>query len=528
MKAIISVLFGLSVATGVLAQIPLLNSYPSARATVFLDFDGQYVSGTSWNWAGDIDAQPSGLSTAQIIEAFNRVAEDYRVFNINITTDSTVYFAAPINQRTRVIITPTYAWYGKVGGISWVGSFTFGDDTPCWVFSSLLSYNTKYVAEAISHESGHTLGLQHQSSYTTTCSKTEYNLGVGSGETGWAPIMGSSYYRNITTWHYGTSTIGCSYYQDDASIIAGPANNFGYRADDNGNTHRSATTVPFSVTGFSTSGVINSGTDKDVFKFTLTSPTYVQLSAVPQSVASGYSGANLDIKLSLLNQKADTLGTYNPVDLVNAEIDTNLPSGTYYAVVEGVANANLARSESVGSYILAAATAITLPVHRLTLSGNVNAGVHTLNWIYQADEAIKQIEVQDSKDGVHFETLAQVSTDSKTFSWKPLNGNIIYYRIRVITAANETSFYSNILTLRERINDNAAIRVMNNIVTNSIVVNSDKGYNYQLLDATGRLLQRGQLVTGANLIAVNTTQKGLLLLRVQGSGEGWTWKLIKQ
>jgi len=527
MKTFISVLFGLSVAAGVNAQVPLLNSYPSARATLYLDFDGQYVTGTSWNFDGDINAQPAGFTSAQITEVFNRVAEDYRVFNINITTDSTVYFAAPITQRQRIIITPTYQWYGKVGGISFVGSFTWGDDTPSWVFSNLLSNSPKNVAEAVSHEGGHTLGLQHQSSYTTTCSKTEYNGGAGSGEIGWAPIMGVGYYKNLTTWHFGTSTVGCSTYQDDAGILAGSPNNFGYRPDDIGNTHTAATTVPFSATGFTTTGLINNGTDKDVFKFTLTSPTYVQLSAVPQNVGANYTGANLDIKLSLLSQKADTIGVYNPVDLVNAEVDTTLASGTYYVVVEGVANANIAKSESIGMYTLAAATAVTLPIRSLALSGRVNSGVHSLNWVYQSDEAVKEIEVQDSKDGIHFESLAPVSTDSKSFSYKPLTSGTMYYRVRV-TTPDDKSFYSNILILRENNDDNAAVRIMNTIVSNNVIVNADKEYSYQLLDGTGRMMQHGQLVSGTNLIDVKTEQKGLLLLRVQGVGEGWTWKLIKQ
>jgi hypothetical protein len=527
MKTFISVLFGLSVAAGVNAQTPLLNSYPSARATLYLDFDGQYVTGTSWNWAGDINALPAGFTPDQITEVFNRVAEDYRVFNINITTDSNVYKAAPLTQRQRLIITPTYQWYGKVGGISFVGSFSWGDDTPGWVFSSLLGNSPKNVAEAASHEGGHTLGLQHQSTYSSTCVKTEYNGGAGTGEIGWAPIMGVGYYKNLTTWHYGTSTVGCTTYQDDGSIIAGSPNNFGYRPDDVGNTHTTATTVPFSSTGFSTSGVINNGTDKDVFKFTLTAPTYVQLSAVPQNVGANYTGANLDIKLSLLNYKADTLGVYNPADLVNAEVDTTLATGTYYVVVEGVSNANFAKTESVGMYTLAAATAITLPIRSLTLSGRVSSGVHSLNWVYQSDEASKEIDVQDSKDGIHFESLAQLNADNKSFSYKPLTSGTMYYRVRVVTT-DDKSFYSNILILRENNDDNAAVRIMNTIVTNSVVLNSDKEYSYQLLDGTGRLMQRGQLVSGTNVIDVKPTDKGLLLLRVLGQSEGWTWKLIKQ
>src|SRR5688572_19374832 len=87
----------LLIVTTLHAQVPRYNSFLGAPAVIFLDFDGHYVAGTSWNWNGPIDAQPSGLSSEDIRDVFNRVSEDYRPFNINITTDSTVYFAAPFN-----------------------------------------------------------------------------------------------------------------------------------------------------------------------------------------------------------------------------------------------------------------------------------------------------------------------------------------------------------------------------------------------------------------------------------------------
>ena len=111
----------------------------------------------------------SGLTNAQITEVFDRVSEDYRPFNVNITTDSTVFLAAPVNKRMRVIITTTSDWYPGVGGVSFVGSFTWGDDTPCFVFQLPLAYKTKYIAEAVSHEAGHTLGLYHQAVYDQNC-----------------------------------------------------------------------------------------------------------------------------------------------------------------------------------------------------------------------------------------------------------------------------------------------------------------------------------------------------------------------
>src|SRR5438105_2223300 len=98
-------------------SLPKLSSYPSAQATIFLDFDGQNVISASWNNGQPLNCAASGLNDTQITEVFNRVSEDYRPFNINITTDSTVFFAAPVNRRIRIIVTPTSGWYQGVGGV---------------------------------------------------------------------------------------------------------------------------------------------------------------------------------------------------------------------------------------------------------------------------------------------------------------------------------------------------------------------------------------------------------------------------
>ena len=120
----------------------------------------------------------------------------------------------------------------KRQGVSYVGSFTWGDNTPGFVFADKLGNNPKFVAECISHESGHTVGLSHQSRYDNNCSMTEqYNVGTGAGETSWAPVMGNSYYRNMTGWNDGPTPYGCANTQDNLTIITS-INGFSYRADD--------------------------------------------------------------------------------------------------------------------------------------------------------------------------------------------------------------------------------------------------------------------------------------------------------
>ena len=223
-------------------SIPKLNSYPTAIATLFLDFDGHYVQSSVWNNGMPFNCAASGMTDPQITEAFYRAAEDYRPFNINLTTDSAVFLAAPLNMRMRVIITST-SWVAGVGGVAYIGSFKWGDDTPAFVFSNKLGpYSPKMVGECISHESGHTVGLAHQSKYGASCSTPieQYNSGIGSGEDAWAPIMGNSYNRNMSNWNNGPTPYGCTNMQDNLSIITSQ-NGFGYRTDEYTETLNAAT-----------------------------------------------------------------------------------------------------------------------------------------------------------------------------------------------------------------------------------------------------------------------------------------------
>jgi hypothetical protein len=190
---------------------------------IFLDFTGYTVTGTSWNYNGDIVCAPANLTPTQVDEILASVVEDYKDFRVVVTTDETLYDSYPFGKKTRVIFTETWEWYGQAGGTSFVGSFlwTTAPNNPCFVFTSLLNYNTKYIKEAASHEAGHTIGLYHQSSYDANHIKTsEYNRGGCPLTCGEAPIMGVAYYEPIGRWWIGPTPYGWDQIQDDYSIIA--------------------------------------------------------------------------------------------------------------------------------------------------------------------------------------------------------------------------------------------------------------------------------------------------------------------
>lgn len=302
---------------------------PSTNSVILLDFDGQTVTNAYWNGGATINARYSGMTSAEIDATVARVQEDYSPFNVTVTKDEAVYNAADPMKRVRVIITESYEWYGQAGGVAYVGSFTWGNETPAWIFSSLLSYSGKNVGEAASHEAGHTLGLYHQAKYENGVKTSDYNSGTGTGETSWAPIMGVGYYTNLTLWHNGQTSSGS--YQDDLGIIT---QTLPYRGDDCGNSISTAAPL-----GYNRTGLINTTNDVDVFYFD---------GAI--NTLSLRSNGNVDLQYTVYNGSGQAVATGNDVSLLGATANLYLPYGRYYVAVTTVANSNTSTYGMVGTY----------------------------------------------------------------------------------------------------------------------------------------------------------------------------------
>ncbi len=521
------------------AQVPKLSSNESAAATIFLDFDGQTVSTPYWNGGRTFYCTPSGLTEAQILTTFYQVAEDFNPFNLNITTDSTVYFKAPINQRQRIIVTAYSTWYGSAGGVAYLNTFQWGMEIPGFVFANLLKYNEKNIGEASSHETGHTLGLNHQTKYDDNCNFVhEYNPGTVTGansEPSWAPIMGNSYGKTLTLWHKGTSTQGCTKLQDDLSILASSANGFGYKEDLVGNTHRTATALPMSTTlasnnqptaGFNVSSEINTSTDVDIFRIDITTATRLQISANPS--VNGSTKPNIDMELSILDSRGNTIDTYNPPTTLNIAIDSFVNAGTYYLRLTNASNANVSNYGMLGDYTVSgAALPETLPVHSMQLNGKANNSNHELNWNIVADEPIESISIETSTNGMSFSSLQNVNGSSNSFGYQPSEKKTIYYRL-LVTTASQLKYYSNVVALRE-VAGKSKVDVVTNIISkNEIALNSNGSYNWRIIDMSGRALASGRTTTGFNQLQAGTLNSGMYLLQIIDGGEIITEKIVKQ
>jgi hypothetical protein len=506
------------------AQVPKLNSLPSATATMFLDFDGHTVKSYAWNGNNTLVCAASGMTAAQITEIFNRVSEDYRPFNINITTDSVKFIAAPLAQRVRLIVTPTSDWYPGVGGISYIGSFTWGDDVPGFVFTDKLLNNTKYIAECCSHEGGHTVGLSHQSTYDNNCNLVEtYATGSGSGETGWSPIMGNSYYQNLTGWNDGPTPYGCSLTQDNLTTITS-SNGFGYRTDDYTGTLDN-TTFSLGTNTFSADGLITTATDVDAFKFNISNNQAFHLEVKPYGLNGSEEAANLDVKVELYNSAKVLIATYDPVNTVEVVTDTALSSGTYYLAITGTGNANMAQYGSLGAYTLRGTTGV-LAIKDVTLTGTTNGNKHTLKWNVIADEPIKTQTIEVSEDGRDFNPLVNAGNTSTTYTYTPMQTGTLYYRMKVVSVLDQM-VYSNVVVLKATGSKDKLFTVTS-FVHETVMINAAENYQYKLMDANGKMIALGTGLKGINNINLSRQPAGMYVLQLLSDNNKQTERIIKQ
>jgi PKD repeat protein len=340
------------------SQTFLLHSKPGLSRVLYLDFNGHTTSGTSWNSAYtagaaftspayDTDGNPGSFSTtelANIQQIWKRVSEDYSAWDVNVTTEE-----PPLESLRKTTSTDTAYGIRMViggssndwlragaGGVAYLGSFSWNSDTPAFVFPAQLSNgNPKYVAEAASHEAGHTVSLNHDGK----TDGTEYYQ----GHNGWAPIMGVSYYANISQFSRGEYGLANNT-QDDLTVING---HIPRSVDLAGNDILTA--VPLSGTSVSVTGIIESRTDADIFKINAGNGT-LNISAAPAS-----PDANLDIQLSLYNGAGNLVTTVDPAGMA-ATLSTSVTSGTYYIAVDGVgvgtASTGYTDYASIGQYSL--------------------------------------------------------------------------------------------------------------------------------------------------------------------------------
>ncbi len=388
-----------------LNQTFFLHSKPGSQRTIYLDFDGHNVSNTVWNTnhglpagshpAWTLDPDPTTFTTAErerVQSVWQRVAEDYAPFDVDVTTEdpgpaalARIDAADPV-YGTRALISPSTTAVSKLcggscGGMAYIRVFDTSSSAryqPAWIFPQKLGDDTKSIAEAVSHEVGHTLGLTHDG----VTGVTSYY----GGHATWAPIMGVGYSRPITQWSEGDYK-GANNRQDDLSVIT--ANGLTVRTDE----EPSGTPYPMTKppTG---SAYITSDADRDIYALGICSGS-VTLAADPAA-----QSPNLDLKLSLFGVTDGSVGVDNPLSKagtpsrdvatgMDATVSATVAEDWYFVAVEGVGNGSPSKGydgyASVGAYTLAVTGSCQnnrtdLPSAPQTVQASTDGSSATVEW----------------------------------------------------------------------------------------------------------------------------------------------------
>ena len=397
-----------------LANAFSLNSRPGSPRTIFLDLNGHNVSGSYWddndifgssgasraipgyNIQGDSNNY-STLERQNIIDMWSSVAEDFAMFDVNVTTqtpsDSALdrTGAGDAQFGVRVVVSNSSnkvaQWCG-CGGVAFVGVFnhyagldsglgpdwsSHSDYSPAFAFSQS-SMSGKTLSDIVSHEAGHTLGLSHDGGENVPGGAVEdYYL----GRDGWAPIMGAGYSEPLVQWSDGTYTTANNQ-EDDLAVMQ----TFGVDllADDHGNASNAATPLGLDVVA---TGVITTPADVDSFSFVPLTNT------VTVSVALPARSPNVDVSLVVTDSLGNTIATANPnfsaesailADGLDASaVVTVTPGATYYAAIDGAGfglgtTTGYSDYGSIGDYQITVPGEAISPTATPTISGSAKVG----------------------------------------------------------------------------------------------------------------------------------------------------------
>lgn len=441
---------------------PAFHSKPGAPFHIYLDFNGAYVTGKQWTysdgtttwstwdcaaWSSDGDATTFSVAEQNDIRRmWERIAEDYAPFNVNVTTDVAYdpdNYTGDKNKVGWLLTTPTTDKNGVrcphygFGGMAYVNVFGLSDYfsryQPAWVSPM----STANIAEAASHEMGHNMGLSHDGLSTGS---PYYG---GHEETGsapsWGPIMGTGYNRNVSQWSMGEYFNG-NQPQDDLAVIAGKVN---FRADDHGDSH--ATATAWTQSPVNQAGVVENTDDPDVFTFT-TGAANISFSATTFRSDTQTWGGNLDVILELYDSSLTLVANSNPLADTNATISASVPAGTYYLILKPSAAGDPLASTpsgyslygSLGHYSLSGTFSPTDSMFVTAPGGGeiwLRGASNEITW---ASGAGGNVSIELLKGGSLHSTISPSTPNDGSFLWtippaQPADGD---YKIRITSLLN--------------------------------------------------------------------------------------------
>ena len=268
----------------------------------------------------------NGVSKEQMYRAWQSIADQYSMLNLNVTTSLAVYNAA----RTANVLRTGIINYVNADGRSFAPLWAFGTTAAGTLYRNPASgFDYGYgIGMTGAHEVGHQMGMNHDRGG----SGGEYFEGIGAYQ--WGPIMGNywmggSWANQLFTWSRGEYTTA-SNFEDDLRIM-NVDEQVPYMADDNATSKALVFGANGAISAASNFGQIERTGDTDTFTFTTSGVSTLNLRIDPLEYLR-----MLDVEAIIYNGSGAVVASSNLAVNRSAQFSNlSLPAGSYRLVVRG-------------------------------------------------------------------------------------------------------------------------------------------------------------------------------------------------
>ncbi|HEX8613359.1 MAG TPA: pre-peptidase C-terminal domain-containing protein [Telluria sp.] len=289
----------------------------------------------------------NGVTKENMYRAWQSIADQYSMLNLNVTTSRAVYDAA----RTANVLRTGIINFVNEDGRSFAPLRAFGTTAAGTLYRNPSSgFDYGYgIGMTGAHEIGHQMGMNHDRGG----SGGEYFEGIAAYQ--WAPIMGNywmggGWANQLFTWSRGEYTTA-SNFEDDLRIM-NVDESVPYMADDIPDTRALTLGTGGAIDPTRNFGQIERNTDSDTFTFTTTGTTTLNLRIDPLEYLR-----MLDVDASIVNAAGAVVARGNLAVNRSAQFtNLSLPAGSYRLVVRGGAEGTPANGfsnySSLGYYAM--------------------------------------------------------------------------------------------------------------------------------------------------------------------------------
>ena len=382
---------------------------------------------------------PTDRTPENLYITWQIVAASFSMFDINVTTDRSVYDQAAPSKRGGGTL------YTQSGRSSC--HFAFGTSTFCTLYKESDAYGQGRIA---AHEYGHLFHLAHDGG----APGGEYHQGLADFE--WVPVMGNiwfgtSWNNALYQWSKGEYS-GASNREDDFNIITSFVP---YKADDAVGARDLTIDSSGGVSASQNYGQIERNTDSDSFTFHIGEQGGSANLTIDRIEHIG--GGMLDVQATLRNGSGSVVAQSNKSVNRSASISTSLSPGSYTLVIsggaEGTASHGFTKYSSLGYYgiegtitgVDGGGSGTEIPG---TPSGLQATSVTGDSFVFSWDDTLwaTSYNVQHSTDGASTWTnLGDTSVSSMNIS--NLSGTDHWVRVNASSQFGSSS-YSNSLYVR--------------------------------------------------------------------------------